>query len=48
MGYGGPISLEQAMLIELASDGKLEAVMLCPSRADLITRFLLARENKSA
>lgn len=40
MGYGGPISLEQAMLIEVASNGELSAAMLCPSRAELIEKFL--------
>lgn len=44
MGKGtGPISLEQAILIDVATDGELRAEFLCPSRADLLARFVLHR-----
>lgn len=44
----GPISMEQAILMDLASNGELSAEMLCPARADVIGRFLLSRAGKSA
>lgn len=38
-----PVGLEQALLLEMASGGELQAGMLCPSRADLIEYFLQLR-----
>jgi DNA-binding transcriptional regulator YdaS (Cro superfamily) len=44
MGKGRyPVSLEQAMLIDLASNGELKAEQLCPSRAALLATFMLQR-----
>lgn len=44
MGKGRQcISIEHAMLIELASRGELRAEQLCPARADILGRFLLQR-----
>jgi DNA-binding transcriptional regulator YdaS (Cro superfamily) len=42
----GPISMEQAILMDLASNGELAAEMLCPSRAKVISQFLLTRAAK--
>jgi DNA-binding transcriptional regulator YdaS (Cro superfamily) len=36
-------SIEQAMLIEIASQGTLRVEQLCPARADVLSRFLLQR-----
>lgn len=47
MGKGkGPISIEQAMLIEAASNGELLAEKLCPSRAELIQQVFQARVTR--
>jgi hypothetical protein len=35
-----PIGLEFALLIEAATDGALRAAVLCPSRADLLAKFV--------
>lgn len=40
---GQTIALETAILIELATGGKLRAESLCPARAEVIRRFLAAR-----
>jgi DNA-binding transcriptional regulator YdaS (Cro superfamily) len=37
---GYPISLEQAILIEVATNGELQAPALCPSRATLLAQFM--------
>jgi DNA-binding transcriptional regulator YdaS (Cro superfamily) len=42
------IAMETAILIELASKGELKAELLCPARADVIKRFLAARQPESA
>lgn len=38
-----PIAFEDAVLIEIATEGELRTEQLCPSRADLLVRFLLQR-----
>lgn len=43
-----PISLEHAMLMEMASNGELTAELLCPARAELLARFLNTRAKKTA
>lgn len=44
MGKGRhPISVEQAMRIEIASQGALRVEQLCPARAEVLGRFLLHR-----
>lgn len=40
------IAMENAVLIDLATKGELKAEMLCPSRADVIQRFLQSRNNQ--
>lgn len=37
------ITLDAAMLMEVATDGELRAEVLCPSRAELIERFVALR-----
>lgn len=43
MGKGAPISFEHAILLDVATGSQLRAEMLCPSRADLLSRFMLTR-----
>lgn len=43
-----PIPLEQAILIELASNGELRVETLCPSCAPLLVQFMLARAAKQS
>jgi DNA-binding transcriptional regulator YdaS (Cro superfamily) len=38
-----PISLEAALLIEIAADGAVRAETLCPARAEVIDKFLQLR-----
>jgi len=40
------ITMEAAMLVEVASKGALRAEVLCPSRADLIGQFLALRATE--
>lgn len=46
--YTTPINLEAAMLLDVASNGQLPADVLCPSRADLIQRFIASRTLAAA
>lgn len=48
MGTGKhPITLDSAVLLEVASEGELRAELLCPSRADLIGKFLALRTSEA-
>jgi hypothetical protein len=40
-----PISLEYSIALEVASNGALRAEVLCPSRADVLNRFMNRRRE---
>lgn len=40
------IMITSALLIEVATKGALPAELLCPSKADLLSRFMLTRAAK--
>lgn len=40
-----PISLEYSIALEVASKGALRAEVLCPSRADVLNRFMNGRRQ---
>lgn len=42
------ITLDAALLMEVATAGKLRAEVLCPSRADLLAAFLALRTPETA
>jgi hypothetical protein len=43
--FDGRISLEAAILFDLATDGELAAEKLCPSRAGLLDEFIKSRST---
>jgi DNA-binding transcriptional regulator YdaS (Cro superfamily) len=42
-----PISLEYSIVLEVASKGALRAEVLCPSRADVLNRFMNGRRENA-
>jgi hypothetical protein len=41
------ITLDAAMMIEVATNGELRADVLCPSRADTLAQFLVIRTREA-
>jgi DNA-binding transcriptional regulator YdaS (Cro superfamily) len=49
MAHGeSPITLEAAIMLEVATEGKLRAEVLCPVRSDVLQRFVSQRQNAEA
>lgn len=47
-GGSTPINFEAAVMIDVATNGKLSAEKLCPGCADLVAQFLQLRATKAS